>query len=567
MIGKRSSSTFAVGLFPLICYRDESEGVPRVNVSADFTEQEWYKVLTRKVASIAQLEERALVAVGMSMLWAPQNPRGFPVYGYQGKGITVIDSFFSEFCYASLHILSSFAAGYNLMNVFDSKAGGAMVVYILPEGRPLWLDQIRDNFLHPTSESMATYANVVLGEDGGDDLDDVISPTREKVIILSSEGSDESHEGLIPCSTRAGPPQGTVNEPVNEPAADDVETPIDTAEQLETSKKRKGDKSEKKKVEEPVSGAPRKRPSNLSFLDYVVVSDTLSGLDAGDKRILEDKKKELDEQAAVALAEKKSKLQKETTTAPSESEIDLGVFSAEVGNLLEKMYKSASGSRGLKPGKGVRKVDVSKITPPTSPPSRTFDLSPPCANPDGKRKEDDVEVEQVGEGGAAGAGGDEGGGGGGADTEVESSEATPRHTIYMKRPPSSGGGSTSGTRQSPEFRSVQGGPWDTYNPACDDLPHSPHWNLTQGSRMNDLGNCREFFSLSLPPAERMFKKRRHRMDLLDDHIHAGVNFYATSQEIVREWQLMGEDTLEFEAAKKALAEEREKFNAEKKGLA
>ncbi|KAJ0765741.1 hypothetical protein HanPI659440_Chr08g0306981 [Helianthus annuus] len=85
--------------------------------------------------------------------------------------------------------------------------------------------------------------------------------------------------------------------------------------------------------------------------------------------------------------------------------------------------------------------------------------------------------------------------------------------------------------------------------------------------MNDLGNCREFFSLSLPPAERMFQKRRHRMDLLDDHIHAGVNFYDTSQEIVREWQLMGEDTLEFEAAKKALAEEREKFNAEKKGLA
>ncbi|KAJ0795992.1 hypothetical protein HanPI659440_Chr04g0156911 [Helianthus annuus] len=40
----------------------------------------------------------------------------------------------------------------------------------------------------------------------------------------------------------------------------------------------------------------------------------------------------------------------------------------------------------------------------------------------------------------------------------------------------------------------------------------------------------------------------------------------TSQEIAREWQLMGEDTLEFENAKKAFAEEREKFNAEKKGL-
>ncbi|MFS7921511.1 hypothetical protein Hanom_Chr03g00237611 [Helianthus anomalus] len=89
------------GVIPInVHYRAESEGVPRVNVSEDFTEQEW-----------------ALVAVGMSMLWAPQNPRGFPIYGYQGK------------------------AGYSLMNVFDPKAGGAMVVAELPEGRPLWLEQ------------------------------------------------------------------------------------------------------------------------------------------------------------------------------------------------------------------------------------------------------------------------------------------------------------------------------------------------------------------------------------------------------------------------------------------
>ncbi|MFS8007471.1 hypothetical protein Hanom_Chr14g01261361 [Helianthus anomalus] len=54
---------------------------------------------------------------------------------------------------------------------------------------------------------------------------------------------------------------------------------------------------------------------------------------------------------------------------------------------------------------------------------------------------------------------------------------------------------------------------------------------------------------------------------MDDYIHAGVNFFATSQEIAREWLLMGEDTLEFENAKNAFAEEREKFNAEKKDLA
>ncbi|KAJ0785432.1 hypothetical protein HanOQP8_Chr02g0043061 [Helianthus annuus] len=84
--------------------------------------------------------------------------------------------------------------------------------------------------------------------------------------------------------------------------------------------------------------------------------------------------------------------------------------------------------------------------------------------------------------------------------------------------------------------------------------------------MNDHANYQEFFNLSIPSAERLFQKRRKRFDLLDDHIRAGVNFFATSQEIVREWKLMGEETLEFENEKKAFAEEREKFNAERKGL-
>ncbi|KAF5806152.1 hypothetical protein HanRHA438_Chr05g0227101 [Helianthus annuus] len=201
------------GVIPIdMHYREESEGVPHVNVSIDFAEQEWYKVLTRKVTSMTQFEERVLVAAGMSLL-----------------------------------------------NVLDPKAGGAMVVAYLPEGKPVWLDQIRDCFLHLTSESLATYANTILGEDGGDVLDDVLSPTREEVIVLSSEGSDRSLEGLIPRSPRAGPSQGAVNDPVNEPAGDDVDVPTDTAEQLENRKKKKKvDKSEKKKkkVEEPVTGAP-----------------------------------------------------------------------------------------------------------------------------------------------------------------------------------------------------------------------------------------------------------------------------------------------------------------------
>ncbi|MFS7993594.1 hypothetical protein Hanom_Chr12g01095941 [Helianthus anomalus] len=76
------------------------------------------------------------------------------------------------------HHVVVFTVGYSLMNFLDPKAGGAMVVAYLPEGKPVWLDQIRDRSLYPTSEILATYANTILGEDGGDDLDDVLSPTR-----------------------------------------------------------------------------------------------------------------------------------------------------------------------------------------------------------------------------------------------------------------------------------------------------------------------------------------------------------------------------------------------------
>ncbi|KAJ0795840.1 hypothetical protein HanPI659440_Chr04g0155101 [Helianthus annuus] len=249
---------------------------------------------------------------------------------------------------------------------------------------------------------MATYANTILGEDNGDDIDVDPVPTRGEA---------------------------------------------ETAEQIETRKKRKKDKTEEKKAEEPVAETPHKHPSNSSFLDYVVVSDTLSGLDAGVKRsecdpdddatlndimkrkkALEDKKKELDAQVAAALVEKKSKLQKDTVAAPSESKIDLGVFIAKAGNRLEKMYKCASGSRAPKSGRGARKIDISKITPLVSPPSRTFDLSPPRPDSKGNGKEDDVGVEQVGnveEDIVAGAGGG-GAHAEGVETEVESSEATPQ---------------------------------------------------------------------------------------------------------------------------------------------
>ncbi|KAJ0447969.1 hypothetical protein HanRHA438_Chr17g0818761 [Helianthus annuus] len=201
------------GVIPIdMHYRSESEGVPRVNVSIFYTEQDWYTTLTRKFTPIVQLEERALVAVGTSMLWAPQNPRGFPVYRYKGKG-----------------------------------------------------------------------------DDGEDETNVYPAPTREEPILLSSEESAGSYRDLIQRSTHAGPQRGAAQEP----AVEGVATPVvdlqaGVAKQMETRKKKKEEMTEGKTAEDPVAETPRKPPSNSSALDYVFVSDTLSGLDAGDKRASRD---------------------------------------------------------------------------------------------------------------------------------------------------------------------------------------------------------------------------------------------------------------------------------------
>ncbi|MFS7909836.1 hypothetical protein Hanom_Chr02g00099221 [Helianthus anomalus] len=175
---------------------------------------------------------------------------------------------FSDFVVFFL-IFLYFSGGYNLLNILDLKAGGAMVEADQADGKPTWLDQIRNRFLHPTNESFAAYANVVLGEDGEDDADDATDPTREEVIVLSS----------------VGPVQGVVHEPVIEPVGVDVEVSVETVGQLETRRKTRADKPgrKEKRAEEKTTEAPRKRPSTLPVLDYVVVSDTLSGLGAGEK--------------------------------------------------------------------------------------------------------------------------------------------------------------------------------------------------------------------------------------------------------------------------------------------
>ncbi|KAJ0440710.1 hypothetical protein HanIR_Chr16g0789751 [Helianthus annuus] len=492
-------------------YRQVDQGVPRMEPLENFAAQEWYGRITAKATAISQLDEMALVGAGMSMLWVPKHPLGQPVYSHKGKCM----------------IPSYFVVGYSLLNALDPKAAGAMVEAIQADGNPTWLDQIQDRFLHPTEQSLNRYAAEVLGTVPGGNAE----PVHEVV------GDDD----------------------------DDVEASIDPSAQLETRKKARIDRSGRKGEGVEGGAAGSSRPGEVrqgSDLD-----DKATLTEHMKKKALDDHKRHLDEQAAALLAAKRAKLQKDAPPAPSESEVDLGVFSGGRGNLLEKIFEASAPRPESKTSKKPRPVDISQITPPTSPPSRTVGLTPPRDDADVTVKGGEG-LEGIFEGGDA-AGGDVGGDAGGVDkgkgieVEMESSETTPQQTIYTKRPPVEGG-ATSGFVRSPHFEQNPGDSWG--NPACDDLPHVPRWGLTQGSRMNDLQNCQEFFSLSLPPAERMFQKNRSRFALIDDHVTAGVNFFATSQEILREWRSMGEETMAFEEAKKAFAEEKEKFNTEQKGL-
>ncbi|KAJ0666683.1 hypothetical protein HanPI659440_Chr17g0669501 [Helianthus annuus] len=56
-------------------YRAESEGVPKVVLVGSYIDREWHKTLTKMPTPIIQLEEKALVAAGMSLMWVPRDPR------------------------------------------------------------------------------------------------------------------------------------------------------------------------------------------------------------------------------------------------------------------------------------------------------------------------------------------------------------------------------------------------------------------------------------------------------------------------------------------------------------
>ncbi|MFS7921316.1 hypothetical protein Hanom_Chr03g00235371 [Helianthus anomalus] len=123
----------------------------------------------------------------------------------------------------------------------------------------MWTARIRVNFLHPSSESVAAYGTIILGAPSVAKVDLGKSPTREGAILLLSEESTGSSHGLIHPLSRAEPEQ--------------KEAEKKKIEERETEKK--------KSAEEPVSAPTRKCFSKVEMLDYVVVSDSLSGLDEG----------------------------------------------------------------------------------------------------------------------------------------------------------------------------------------------------------------------------------------------------------------------------------------------
>ncbi|KAF5762613.1 hypothetical protein HanRHA438_Chr15g0683001 [Helianthus annuus] len=162
--------------------RRPNEKVPKEPV-IEFVDQQWYKTFVGRPTPMLQLDEAALVAAGMSMLWAPKNPRHAPAYGYKGNS-------------------------YGLMNALNPKVCGEMAARIHPEGELPWLEQIKGYFHHPTEESLAAYTPARTGANPSVFArpKTIMSPTREETILLSSEESIASSDELVhrSRSTRAG---------------------------------------------------------------------------------------------------------------------------------------------------------------------------------------------------------------------------------------------------------------------------------------------------------------------------------------------------------------------------
>ncbi|KAM0023947.1 hypothetical protein Hdeb2414_s0022g00610131 [Helianthus debilis subsp. tardiflorus] len=254
------------GVIPInMHYHHREEGIPKLLV-VSYADEQSYKTLTKQPTAMLQLDEKALVAAGMSMLWAPTNPRG----------------------------------AYGFINALDPKVGGEMVTRLFPERVLPWLEQIKDYFDHPTEESLsANVANPTCAHPLVYVKPEAMkSPTRGGTILLSSKESTASYD-LIHRSrtTRIGPnvkpPRGSEAAVHMEPATMDPEVIVDEPVR------------ERPEVQTQLGVQTGKHSSRLRYLDYVVVSDTIYGLDVGIRSTTEEVK---EDQATITQIMEKDKI-------------------------------------------------------------------------------------------------------------------------------------------------------------------------------------------------------------------------------------------------------------------
>ncbi|KAJ0431281.1 hypothetical protein HanIR_Chr17g0846701 [Helianthus annuus] len=245
----------------------------------------------------------------MSLMWVPRDPRAAPIYAYKGKG-------------------------YRMMNVLDPEVGGEITARLFSEGEKPWVEQIRDNFLRPSSKNLNTYVATPLGAHLPISVKSEVDkpPAREEAILLSSEEYTGSSHGLIHCSR------------VQVPARELFRLlrvmlhPSPPLQSLRLSPLNLGRRSLKRRTR---LARRMKRHVAADEEDQA----TLTQMTEKKWKLLASEKRELDAQVALDLTERKIKVMGQVA-APSESEVDLGVFAKKSGNILEELYEESSKKKG-----------------------------------------------------------------------------------------------------------------------------------------------------------------------------------------------------------------------------
>ncbi|KAJ0735597.1 hypothetical protein HanPI659440_Chr11g0433911 [Helianthus annuus] len=109
-------------------------------------------------------------------------------------------------------------------------------------------------------------------------------------------------------------------------------------------------------------------------------------------------------------------------------------------------------------------------------------------------------------------------------------------------------------------------------------PHQAPWGLKQKDTFMEFGACRDWFLNSFPPGEVIRQRARTHDGLYQAYVVGEANTRAANHQIVREWRTMVKERADwekyrerlvrqvkdYEKAKAALAEEKAKFESDRK---